>query len=158
MGIENLFNEKVGHQIYSFTMSLSRFKFIKRMITFHDSTTCNNRWKKDKFSAFWGVQNVQQAISTKLFTRWLSCHRWNVNDQRQAGQIWGQFPDLREYKKSLCLLHHSLLWETRSNYWSLYRRHFDYCEEHCQRIGAKQLSFEGFQYFYGPILYLNPFS
>ena len=33
-------------------MSLNRFKFIERMITFDNSTTRNDRWKKDKFSAF----------------------------------------------------------------------------------------------------------
>ena len=52
MDIENLFSEKVGHQIYSSTISLNLFKFMKRMITFGDSTTRNDRWKKDKFSAF----------------------------------------------------------------------------------------------------------
>ena len=52
MDIENLFSEKVGHQIYSSTISLNLFKFMKRMITFNDSTTRNDRWKKDKFSAF----------------------------------------------------------------------------------------------------------
>ena len=52
MNIENLFNERVGHRMYSSTMSLNRFKFIKRMITFDDSKTRNDRWKKDKISAF----------------------------------------------------------------------------------------------------------
>ena len=51
MDIENLFNEKVRHRIHSSIMSLKRFKFIKRMITLDDSTR-NNKWKKDKFSAF----------------------------------------------------------------------------------------------------------
>ena len=52
MDIENLLNEKVGHRIYSSIMSLNRFKFIKRIIKFDDSTTRNDWWKKDKFSAF----------------------------------------------------------------------------------------------------------
>ena len=52
MGIENVFNEKVGHRIYNSIMSLNRFKFIKGMITFDDFTTSNARWKKDKFLAF----------------------------------------------------------------------------------------------------------
>ena len=43
MGIENVFNEKVGHQIYNSIMSLNRFKFIKGMITFDDFTTSNAR-------------------------------------------------------------------------------------------------------------------
>ena len=55
MGIENLFNGKGGHGMYKSIMSLNRFKFIKRMITFDDSTARNDRWKKDKFSAFRGV-------------------------------------------------------------------------------------------------------
>ena len=45
MDTENLFNEKVGQRIYSSIMSLNRFKFIKRMITFDDPTTRNDRWK-----------------------------------------------------------------------------------------------------------------
>ena len=52
MNIENFFNEKIGYQRYSPVMSLNRFKVIKRMLTFDDSTRCNKRWKKDKFSAF----------------------------------------------------------------------------------------------------------
>ena len=56
--IENLFNEKVGYQIYSSVMSLNRFKFIKKMITFDDSTARNYRWKKDKFSSFRGMLDM----------------------------------------------------------------------------------------------------
>ena len=52
MDIEKVFNEKVGHQIYGSIMSLNRVKFIKIMIIFDDSATSNDRWKKDKFSAF----------------------------------------------------------------------------------------------------------
>ena len=33
-------------------MILNRFRLIRRMITFDDSTTRNDRWKKDKFSVF----------------------------------------------------------------------------------------------------------
>ena len=50
MDIENLFNEKVGHRIYSSKMSFNSFKF-KRMITFDDSAARNDRWNKDEFSA-----------------------------------------------------------------------------------------------------------
>ena len=56
--IENLFNEKVGYRIYSSIMSLNRFKFIKKMITFDDSTARNYRWKKDKFSSFRGMLDM----------------------------------------------------------------------------------------------------
>ena len=43
MDIENLFNEEVGHRIYSPIMSLNHFKFIKRMTAFDDSTTRDDR-------------------------------------------------------------------------------------------------------------------
>ena len=43
MIIENLFSGKVGHQIYSSTISLNRFKLIKRMITSDDSIARNDR-------------------------------------------------------------------------------------------------------------------
>ena len=56
--IENLFNEKVGYRIYSSVMSLNRFKFIKKMITFDDSTARNYRCKKDKFSSFRGMLDM----------------------------------------------------------------------------------------------------
>ena len=52
MDIENFFNEKVEHRIYSSIIGLNRFKFIKRMIIFVDSTTRSDRWKKDEFSKF----------------------------------------------------------------------------------------------------------
>ena len=52
MDIEKVFNEKVGHQTCSSIMNLNRVRFIKRMIIFDDSTTSNDRWEKDKFSAF----------------------------------------------------------------------------------------------------------
>ena len=52
MNIENIFYEKVGHQRYSSIMNHNHLKLIKRMIIFDDSTTRNDRWKKDKLSAF----------------------------------------------------------------------------------------------------------
>ena len=36
------FNKRVGHGIYSSIMILNRFKFIKRMIAYDDSTTRND--------------------------------------------------------------------------------------------------------------------
>ena len=71
MDTDNLFNEKVGHRIYSSIMSLNHFKFIKRRITFDDSTTPNDRWKKDKFSAF---REVFELFERKPYTRGFSKH------------------------------------------------------------------------------------
>ena len=72
MIIENLFSGKVGHQIYSSTISLNRFKFIKRMITSDDSIARNDRWKKDKFSALTEVletfNNAHKIIHQTTFS------------------------------------------------------------------------------------------
>ena len=69
MGIENLFSGKGGHGIYKSIMSLNRFKFINRMITFDDSTTRNDRWKKYKFSAFREVFEMFDKECAKIFAR-----------------------------------------------------------------------------------------
>ena len=162
-------NEKVGHQIYSSILSFNRF--IKRMITFDDSTTRNDRWKKDKFSAsreLFEMFNKQCArnYSPDDFlaidaTRYIQLERalgsrYTIKATRLSMGSILEASEVQEKPMFATLL--LLLWETRSNYWCLCRRHFVSCEPHCRRIREKRLSFEGFQYIYGPILYLDPVS
>ena len=46
---EVIWNHESAHDIIAATMSLHRFKFICRLITFDDNETQNDRWKTDKF-------------------------------------------------------------------------------------------------------------
>ena len=47
---EVIWNYESAHDIIGAAMSLHRFKFICRLITFDDKETWNKRWKTDKFA------------------------------------------------------------------------------------------------------------
>ena len=54
--------------IYSSIMSLNRFKLIKRIVTFYHSTTCNDKWKKDKFLALGEVFEIFTKPCARNYT------------------------------------------------------------------------------------------
>ena len=120
-------NEKVGHQIYSSILSFNRF--IKRMVTFDDSTTRNDRWKKDKFSAsreLFEMFNKQCArnYSPDDFlaidaTRYIQLERalgsrYTIKANRLSMGSILEASEVKEKPMFATLL--LLLWETRSNY------------------------------------------
>ena len=50
--LKRLFEDQIGHPVFSATMSKHRFEFIKKCLKFDDPTTRGERFKTDKFAAF----------------------------------------------------------------------------------------------------------
>ena len=50
MSMEEIWNHESANDIFSATMSVNRFQFIGRFITFDDKPTRNQRWKYDKYA------------------------------------------------------------------------------------------------------------
>ena len=51
ISINKLFSTNYGPPIFSATMSRNRFTFLLANLAFHDQTTRDNRWRKDRFAA-----------------------------------------------------------------------------------------------------------
>ena len=51
--IEILFNNLTGNPIFGATMSKNRFKFLLSHISFYDAGDRPEKWKYDRFAAFW---------------------------------------------------------------------------------------------------------
>ena len=56
--VDRLWNPQIGPSVYSATVSLNRFKFILRFVTFDDPETRNERWKTDKFTAIRSIFEI----------------------------------------------------------------------------------------------------
>ena len=148
-------------------MSLNRFKFIKRMIIFDDSTKRNDRWKTDKFSAF---REVFEMFS-KQCARNYSLDDFLPKDETLYPTQWSiGFKTYNKYKPTKYGLNFRSLESPRKAcvYYTI-----PYCGKPelitdaytgdtltlVRRIArTKWLSFEGFQYIYGAISYLHSLS
>ena len=148
-------------------MSLNRFKFIKRMIIFDDSTKRNDRWKTDKFSAFREVFEMfsKQCARNCSLDDFLPVDETLYPTQGNIG-----FKTYNKYKPAKYGLNFRSLESPRKAcvYYTI-----PYCGKPevitdaytgetltlARRIvRTKRLSFEGFQYIYGTILYLHSLS
>lgn len=75
--MERLWDKEIGPKIYNATMSMNRYKFIMRFVTFDNKETRAERYKKDKFAAmrnFFEDWNVRCAEPVQ-------CSAWVTIDE-----------------------------------------------------------------------------
>ena len=65
MDLNLLYNNVIGHPIFSSIISKNRFKFILSMLRFDDAETREERWKTDRFAAFRGIFDMVNKMCAR---------------------------------------------------------------------------------------------